>query len=154
MKLNEKADCPKCGFKPTFQEKWKVQYKDKCYVSSTCGWKDSEVDEHLHQECPTCGYTFAVETADYDKLKNKDVWNSAAGSDLGKVTTPPTVNGGRGGMGGVKEDVKPLIASCTANRSQAAPVQRIPQPTTVYTPPKPARCRTCPVEAKNADTNG
>lgn len=151
MKVSERVSCPKCSFAPTFNKEWKLEYKDECYGVKRCGWNDNEVKEHIHKTCPTCGFTMACETADYDKLKGKESWSTA---EPAKVTTEPKpLAGGRGGMGGMKPEAQAMANSCTSNRT---PVTKptIVKPATVTqpvfqkpAPVTPVKCRTCPVEA-------
>lgn len=150
MKVTERVNCPKCTFSPTFNNAWKLSYKDQCYGVKACGWTDNEVKEHIHKTCPDCGFVIACETADYDKLKGKEAWST---SETTKVTTEPKpLAGGRGGMGGMKPEAQAIANACSTNRpAVSTPVVTTPavrQPLSVVTTPAvPVKCRTCPVEA-------
>ena len=96
-KFSTEGNCPKCAFTPSYTMKWEYLYKDKCYTATNCGWDDKEVDEHLHQICPACGYSVAVPCADYDEKKG-NTWSvsdedSAAPSQTAlapiRTFTPP-----------------------------------------------------------------
>lgn len=71
-KIGNDSECPKCGYKPAFNEGFDVEYKDRCY-GHKCDWDDKDVDEHLHVSCPRCKYMVSQKTSDYDKLK-ENVW--------------------------------------------------------------------------------
>ncbi len=75
--FTRKSECPKCGFIPSTTnygiDKWKVEYQEKCYHCDA-GWKDEEVDEHLHLKCPTCGYEVASPCNDHPSVKGLS-WN-------------------------------------------------------------------------------
>lgn len=151
-KMDTKMVCPKCEFKPTYSETWKLEYKDQCYQNSTCGWKDNVIKEHMHMKCPECGYVEAAPTADYDVLSG-NVWTSAASTTEVITKAPAPV-----GKNPVRADVLPLITACTANRGTTggvaqpnatpeAPVTVLKPNTFVQKPLTPAKCRQCPVEA-------
>jgi hypothetical protein len=160
MKAAERVSCPKCTFAPNHSKAWKLEYKEQCYGAKTCGWEDNEIKEHLHKICPDCGYMFACESFDYDKLKRgTDAWTTNGVATptvkpieaLGANTRP-----GHGGMGNVKPELQAAVSACSAHRTPVvlAPVVRpavsTRQPVTVYTPPAvttPVKCRTCPVTA-------
>lgn len=81
--LNKNRTCDKCGFIPNYQVKWKLEYVEKCREFS-CGWDDKEILEHLHQECPECGYTLAVPTHDYKELVG-ELWTTEELEEAPKV---------------------------------------------------------------------
>jgi hypothetical protein len=136
-KLNKKLECVKCGFRPTLQVTWKLSFADNCsnFGYSKCKWDDSETKEHLHQECPDCGYTIPVPCLDAEAV-TANTWNTSA------TTEQPQTRGNMGTM-------KPEAHSLSVVNKTKQPVTPITQPTTtVYTPPKPAKCGKCPVDAK------
>ena len=153
-KLNKKLDCPKCGFRPTFQVSWKLEYKDECKTyayQNSCTW-DSDVTEHLHQECPDCGYTLPVACEDNETVA-PDKWTTGTGN----VTVPPvSVN-----KNAVKADNHPMNTACNAHAgrgvTQTAKVTPIinhaqaRRNNYVQTPVVPVKCRTCPVDAEKAE---
>ena len=119
--LDTKMECPKCGFRPNYQKDWNLEYKDKCntYGYNACKWED-EVDEHLHQECPTCGYTIPVACEDHE---SKQPWTTTG--DAPAATTTPASN-------------------VTAITSRPATVYTPPAKV------KPAKCCKCPVDEKES----
>lgn len=118
--LDRRARCVKCGFYPTLQKEWKLEYKAGCKnygYNKDCDW-NNEVDEHIHQECPECGYAFPVACADHASVA-PDKWTT--GQTVKPVAPTPT-------------NVTPIIKPATGY---------------TYTPPKPAKCGKCPVDVKS-----
>ena len=63
-----KATCLKCGEESI----WTPHYqKSKCYGVHNCGWTDTDIEEHLHMKCGSCGYTRARACNDYKEKKAK-----------------------------------------------------------------------------------
>ena len=159
LKLDQKLNCPKCGFRPTFQVTWKLEYKDECKsysYGSTCDW-DSDVSEHLHQECPACGYMLAVACEDNASV-TPDKWTTGT---TGKPVAPVKPVG----RNPVRKEIQPLITACNANRASTRGVVQPAKVTPIVnhattrqnnythapvTPVVPVKCRTCPVDAEKA----
>ena len=150
QKLNKKEICVKCGFIPTYSKDWKLEFKDDCtnFGYNKCDW-DTDVagtKEHLHQECPDCGYIIVVPCQDSEAVK-ANTW-----STTGKITSPPAAVG----KNTVKAEMQPLINACNANagRGVAQPVTTISplsQRSTVapvFKSATPAKCSACPVDAE------
>lgn len=142
QKYNKDSKCPKCGFLPTFQTKWKLEFKDSCsqYGYNKCDWQDETNNEHLHQECPDCGYTFPVACLD----------NEAVTANTWSTTAPVAVKPLTGGtMGQLNQETQVMIA-----QNKVTPIAGTRyvngQPVTTVTPihqsSTPVKCRTCPVE--------
>ena len=129
QKYNKDLKCPKCGFTTTYQSKWKLSFEDSCnnFGYNKCDW-DGDNTEHLHQECPDCGYTLPVACLDSEEVA-ANTWS----------TTTPVQEQTRGSMGMMK--TAPVV---TAPATVVRPVTPIFQSST------PVKCRTCPVDAAEA----
>ena len=92
--------CPKCGFKSTEnamvvaeRKFFKLEYKDRCWKGE-CSWADTDVKEHLHIICPTCGYDVDVRGCDDYKEKKSPpepkAWTEASAKVLPKQAPAPS----------------------------------------------------------------
>jgi len=93
MKFNlmkqQKTLCPKCGFAPTFQKQWSMDYVEECSPDSDCVWEDEDVKEHMHMNCPDCGFELVVPCLDYDDKIVEQFNNSVVQTP---IITPKTFN--------------------------------------------------------------
>lgn len=145
QKFDSRKQCPKCDFQPTFGKPWIKEYHEKCY-GAQCSWKE-DVEEHLHQKCPECGYFFPVPTMDY---KGTVLWNTETTVVNPEVLPRQTqVVQGKFPM---RQDVQNVLA--TSLNKQPNSITDL-SGRNFYTPPvvtdnRPVRCRTCPVDAVKA----
>jgi predicted RNA-binding Zn-ribbon protein involved in translation (DUF1610 family) len=137
--MNRKSICPKCGFTPSktgyHLNKWKIEYKDKCYKCDA-GWKDEEVDEHLHLNCPTCGYEASIPCDDHASVV-ASTW-SASTTTADKQPETPVEKIATYDAAGRFSGYKEVGSSVTS-------------PTSWSTTPKP--CGGCPVSAKKPEVS-
>lgn len=121
QKFDKSLKCPKCGFSPTFSIKWKLEFKSECstFGYNKCEWDDTVSKEHLHQECPDCGYTLPVACLDNDKVA-ADAWSTTTPVLVVPPTPIRSIKPETGYFGGpsVIPAVQPVV---------------------------PVKCRTCPV---------
>jgi len=115
---------------PAFNVKWKLEFKNDCtnIGYNRCEW-DEENKEHLHVECPECGYTETAFCEDSDQVV-ASTWTTTAKTASGVVASTVV---------GQPATVTPI------NFQQPRQPMRPATPT--YVAPKPARCGSCPVDA-------
>jgi len=138
VQLDKKMECVKCGFTPNYNKDWALSFKGECttYGYNKCDWDDSETKEHLHQECPDCGYSITVPCVDSEVTK-AGTWSTTK-----PVVVQPVANGGMGMM-------KPAVAAVVNNLPRkVTPATTVRPATMTFTPAKPAKCGSCPVDAK------
>lgn len=123
--LDKKMSCPKCGFYPSIQNPWKLEFSDSCRVNS-CDWDDSDVKEHIHQICPECAYVVSVKCLDYDKVKKDICWGTEVEEPKTITQLAPVPN--------VAPQAQPRVISARPNQP-VSPTQPL-RSSTPYSAPK------------------
>jgi len=136
-KLDTNKKCIKCGYFPSFQKSWILEFNDDCssFGYNRCDWDDSQTKEHLHVTCPECGYKVNAPCLDMDEVVG-GTWSTA--TELAKTEAVSTV------VAPVKPPTPYSAPARVETPGYVAPV------TPVSTPDQPAKCRTCPVDVAEA----
>lgn len=92
--IKREDNCPKCGWKSTFHDKWEVSYVEECdpeknKLHAFCTWADEAIAEHLHVTCPACGFKDCAPCADYDEVRGAS-WSTGMSEAIPVATTPAT----------------------------------------------------------------
>ncbi len=151
MSVDKRINCVKCGFIPSYNEKWKIEYSEGCFgYNKTCEWNDDNVQEHLHQECPVCGYTFAVKCNDYEEKAEKTCSTRHEVPVKEGIASPTKTNAleflkkpSHGKVGVFNKETEQFLhQKKTVSSDTSLPVF----PTNVNNTVTPSKCRNCPVE--------